>query len=122
MESLDHGCITKVNTPAHANPMDDESMDSTDPLPRHVSLVVVGHLNSGKSTLCGRLLLEMGSVSDRELEKLTHYHRYVNWNFTTDSSHYTIFDAPGHRYDDTLSLCFQPFNASLFGTANITKT
>ena len=129
--------------------MNDELMDGADPLPRHVGLVVMGHLDSGKSTLCGRLLLEFGRISDRELgilkresvalgkesflyafcmDRMRHERQRglsMDWrarDFCTDSYHYTIFDAPGHRYDGTLSFCFQPFNASLFGTANITKT
>lgn len=35
-----------------------------------VSLLVAGHVDCGKSTVSGRLMFELGRISERELEKL----------------------------------------------------
>lgn len=37
---------------------------------QHLSLVICGHVDSGKSTTTGRLLFELGGIPERELEKL----------------------------------------------------
>jgi elongation factor 1-alpha len=90
----------------------------------HVSLVVVGTVDSGKSTTTGRLLFDLGGISQREIDKLqaeadavgkgsfvfafyTDNNKEerergitINCNtkeFFTPSKHYTIIDAPGHR-------------------------
>ena len=90
----------------------------------HVSVVICGHVDSGKSTTTGRLLFEMGGIPERELEKLKaeadrlgkssfafafymdrqkeERERGVTIScttkeFFTDKWHYTIIDAPGHR-------------------------
>jgi len=90
----------------------------------HISLVVVGTVDSGKSTSSARLLFELGGISDRELDKLKAEAKAlgkdsfafafymdnnkeerergitINCNtkeFFTDSKHYTIIDAPGHK-------------------------
>ena len=36
----------------------------------HINIVVIGHVDSGKSTTTGRLLFELGGIPERELEKL----------------------------------------------------
>jgi elongation factor 1-alpha len=36
----------------------------------HVSIVICGHVDSGKSTTTGRLIYELGGIDERELEKL----------------------------------------------------
>eukprot|EP00277_Geminigera_cryophila_P027925 CAMPEP_0179485712 /NCGR_PEP_ID=MMETSP0799-20121207/62234_1 /TAXON_ID=46947 /ORGANISM="Geminigera cryophila, Strain CCMP2564" /LENGTH=370 /DNA_ID=CAMNT_0021300181 /DNA_START=258 /DNA_END=1366 /DNA_ORIENTATION=- len=36
----------------------------------HLSVVICGHVDSGKSTTTGRLLFELGGIPERELEKL----------------------------------------------------
>merc|ERR1711896_122288 len=36
----------------------------------HLSLVVCGHVDAGKSTTTGHLLFELGGISEREMEKL----------------------------------------------------
>ena len=36
----------------------------------HMGVVIVGHVDSGKSTSTGHLLFELGGLSKRELEKL----------------------------------------------------
>ncbi|MHA1929068.1 MAG: GTP-binding protein, partial [Candidatus Thorarchaeota archaeon] len=90
----------------------------------HLNLVVIGHVDSGKSTMTGRLLYETGAVDERtfqahkeEAEKLGR----PSWawafaldrlkeerergltidiaffKFLTDKYYYTIIDAPGHK-------------------------
>lgn len=90
----------------------------------HISLVVCGHVDAGKSTTTGHLIFKLGGISEREMAKLqaeadqqgkssfafAYYmdkdkaerERGVTINcttkeFYTDSYHYTIVDAPGHR-------------------------
>eukprot|EP00197_Chlamydomonas_leiostraca_P002754 CAMPEP_0202856942 /NCGR_PEP_ID=MMETSP1391-20130828/48_1 /ASSEMBLY_ACC=CAM_ASM_000867 /TAXON_ID=1034604 /ORGANISM="Chlamydomonas leiostraca, Strain SAG 11-49" /LENGTH=415 /DNA_ID=CAMNT_0049535665 /DNA_START=79 /DNA_END=1323 /DNA_ORIENTATION=- len=90
----------------------------------HLSLVICGHVDSGKSTTTGRLLFELGGIPERELEKLKEeagrlgkssfaFAFYMDTQkeerargvtiacttkeFYTDRYHYTIIDAPGHR-------------------------
>merc|ERR1712224_783285 len=36
----------------------------------HLSIVICGHVDSGKSTTTGRLIFELGGIPERELEKL----------------------------------------------------
>jgi elongation factor 1-alpha len=90
----------------------------------HLSIVICGHVDSGKSTTTGRLLFELGGIPERELEKLKQeaerlgkasfaFAFYMDRQkeerergvtiscttkeFFTDKWHYTIIDAPGHR-------------------------
>ena len=90
----------------------------------HISLVVCGHVDSGKSTSTGHLIFKLGGISNREMEKLQSeadaqgkssfaFAYYMDKGkqerergvtiecttkeFFTDSYHYTIVDAPGHR-------------------------
>jgi len=37
---------------------------------KHLSVVIVGHIDSGKSTTTGRLLFELGGIPEREMVKL----------------------------------------------------
>ena len=91
---------------------------------QHISLVVCGHVDAGKSTTTGHLIFKLGGISEREMQKLqaeadqlgkssfafAYYmdkdkaerERGVTINcttkeFFTDTYHYTIVDAPGHR-------------------------
>ena len=91
----------------------------------HLGLVIVGHVDAGKSTTTGRLLFELGGMSDRDLAKLKkeaqelgkesflfafsmnrgidERTRGMSINisyreFATDSYHFTMIDAPGYRY------------------------
>ena len=95
----------------------------------HLGLVIVGHVDAGKSTTTGRLLFELGGMSDRDLAKLKKEAAELGKEsflfaffmdkgkderargvtiqcctreFFTESYHYTIIDAPGHRYVDRL--------------------
>jgi hypothetical protein len=36
----------------------------------HVSIVICGHVDAGKSTTTGRLIYELGGIPEREMEKL----------------------------------------------------
>ena len=90
----------------------------------HISLVVCGHVDAGKSTSTGHLIFKLGGISQREMEKLQAeadaqgkssfaFAYYMDKGkqerergvtiecttkeFFTDTYHYTIVDAPGHR-------------------------
>lgn len=91
---------------------------------QHVSVVIAGHVDSGKSTTTGHLIYELGGLTKREMDKLTEeakllkdesfkYAYYTDTTkqerergitiqcttkqFFTDNYWYTIIDAPGHR-------------------------
>lgn len=90
----------------------------------HVNLVVIGHVDAGKSTTTGHLLYKCGGVDKRTLEKLekeadqlgkgsfkfafimdklkSERERGITidislWKFETPKYDFTIIDAPGHR-------------------------
>jgi len=90
----------------------------------HLSLVVCGHVDAGKSTTCGHLIFKMGGIPEREMTKLQAmaeekgkssfgFAYYLDTckeerergvtiqcntkEFFTDKYHYTIVDAPGHK-------------------------
>ena len=89
-----------------------------------MSIVICGHVDSGKSTTTGRLLFELGGIPEREMEKLRQeaerlgkqsfaFAFYMDRQkeerergvtiacttkeFFTEQWHYTVIDAPGHR-------------------------
>lgn len=90
----------------------------------HLSLVVCGHVDAGKSTTCGHLIFKQGGIPEREMAKLQSlaeekgkssfgFAYYLDTckeerergvtiqcntkEFFTDKYHYTIVDAPGHK-------------------------
>jgi elongation factor 1-alpha len=90
----------------------------------HLGIVIVGHVDAGKSTTTGRLLFELGGLNERDLDKLRKEAQELGKEsfmfaffmdqskderargvtiacttkeFFTESYHYTIIDAPGHR-------------------------
>ncbi len=90
----------------------------------HMNIITAGHVDHGKSTLMGRLLVETGAVREEELKKLKEVAREYKkegWEFaylmdkekeermrglTIDVMHrpfetkkyfFTIIDCPGHR-------------------------
>ena len=103
------------------NPDDLVEVDSTR---QPVSMVFIGHVDAGKSTICGNLMYMMGVVDARTIEKYkaeakekgrdSWWLAYVmdvsddekskgktvevgRAQFDTKSKKYTIFDAPGHK-------------------------
>ncbi|KAH8612999.1 Elongation factor Tu GTP binding domain [Trypanosoma vivax] len=94
-----------------------------DPRP-HFNIVFCGHVDAGKSTISGHLLLEKGLVDQREMEKLrreAEVHHREGWEFAyvmdvsedertkgitretgaayveTEKRRITVLDAPGHK-------------------------
>lgn len=91
---------------------------------QHVSIVVCGHVDAGKSTTTGRLIFDLGGIPEREMTKLREeadrlgkgsfaFAFYMDRQkeerergvtiacttkeFFTPTKHYTVIDAPGHR-------------------------
>jgi len=90
----------------------------------HVNLVVVGHVDAGKSTTTGHLIYKCGGIDKRTIEKFekeaaemgkssfkyawvldklkAERERGITidialWKFETSKYYFTIIDAPGHR-------------------------
>jgi len=90
----------------------------------HVNLVVIGHVDSGKSTTTGHLIFKLGGIDQRTIEKFEKESAEMGkgsfkyawvldklkaerergitidialWQFETTKLHYTVIDAPGHR-------------------------
>jgi len=90
----------------------------------HISLVVIGHVDSGKSTSTGHLIYKCGGIDKRTIEKFekeaaemgkgsfkyawvldklkAERERGITidialWKFETPKYQYTVIDAPGHR-------------------------
>merc|ERR1712033_145033 len=90
----------------------------------HISIVVVGHVDSGKSTTTGHLIYKCGGIDKRTIEKFEKESAEMGkgsfkyawvldklkaerergitidialWKFCTDKYFVTIIDAPGHR-------------------------
>jgi elongation factor 1-alpha len=90
----------------------------------HINLVVIGHVDSGKSTATGHMIYKCGGIDKRTLEK---YEREATqmgkssfkyawvldnlkaerergitidialWKFQSEHNDFTIIDAPGHK-------------------------
>lgn len=90
----------------------------------HINLVVIGHVDSGKSTTAGHLIYKCGGVDKRTIDRLekeaaesgrgSFKYAWVMdqlkaerdrgitidislWQFESGKYHFTIIDAPGHR-------------------------
>lgn len=88
------------------------------------SLVFIGHVDAGKSTICGSIMFNMGVVDKRTIEKFQQEAKETGRDswwlayvmddskeekakgktvevgralFNTNTKRYTIFDAPGHK-------------------------
>jgi len=91
---------------------------------QHVNLVVIGHVDSGKSTTTGHLIYKCGGIDNRVIEKFEKEAQEMGkgsfkyawvmdklkaekergitidislWKFSTSKYDFTIIDAPGHR-------------------------
>jgi elongation factor 1-alpha len=90
----------------------------------HVNLVVIGHVDSGKSTSTGHLIYKCGGIDERTIEKFEKEAAQIGkssfkyawvldklkaerergitidialWKFESQKYNFTIIDAPGHR-------------------------
>jgi elongation factor 1-alpha len=90
----------------------------------HINLVVIGHVDSGKSTTTGHLIYKCGGIDKRTIEKFEQEATAMGkgsfkyawvldklkaerergitidialWKFETKKYYFTIIDAPGHR-------------------------
>jgi elongation factor 1-alpha len=90
----------------------------------HVNLVVIGHVDAGKSTTTGHLIYKLGGIDKRTIEKFekeaaelgkgsfkyawvldnlkAERERGITidialWKFETPKFYFTVIDAPGHR-------------------------
>merc|ERR1712021_185110 len=90
----------------------------------HVSIVVIGHVDSGKSTTTGHLIYKCGGIDKRTIEKFEKEAQEMGkesfkyawvlgklkaerergitidialWKFESEKGVFTIIDAPGHR-------------------------
>merc|ERR1712130_134893 len=61
---------------------------------QHVSIAICGHVDSGKSTTTGRLIFDLGGVSEREMQKL----REEADRLGKSSFAFAFYmDTPGHK-------------------------
>ncbi len=101
-----------------------EEIVDVDETRQPASLVFIGHVDAGKSTICGNLMYLLGVVDKRQIEKYKQeakdkgrdswwlaYVMDINEdekakgktvevgraNFDLESKRYTVFDAPGHK-------------------------
>jgi elongation factor 1-alpha len=90
----------------------------------HINLVVIGHVDAGKSTTTGHLIYKCGGIDKRTIEKFEKEAQQMGkgsfkyawvldklkaerergitidialWKFETQKYYFTIIDAPGHR-------------------------
>ena len=104
--------------------MNPDNLVEVDPTREPASMVFIGHVDAGKSTICGNLMFLTGMVDERIIEKYKQEAKdkgrdswwlaYVmdsndeekakgktvevgRAQFDTSTKKYTIFDAPGHK-------------------------
>ena len=90
----------------------------------HINLIVIGHVDSGKSTSTGHLIFKCGGIDERTIEKFEKEAKLLGkesfkyawvldklkaerergitidialWKFESKKYYFTIIDAPGHR-------------------------
>lgn len=80
----------------------------------HINLAFIGHVDHGKSTLVGHLLLKAGAIAEQQLDDGENKFRFVmdklgeerergvtidlaHQKFSTNKYDYTVVDCPGHR-------------------------
>jgi elongation factor 1-alpha len=118
MEDRPVGLAAKKGSETNKNNKQDMSENKD-----HLSLVICGHVDAGKSTLTGRLQLELGNISERQMDALRKEAEHAGKasfalafssdtlpeerargvsiraktsEFFTESKHFTSIDAPGH--------------------------
>ncbi|MDO5851400.1 MAG: translation elongation factor EF-1 subunit alpha [Methanobacteriaceae archaeon] len=81
---------------------------------QHMNLAFIGHVDHGKSTLVGHLLLQAGAIAEQQLDEGENKFRFVmdklgeerergvtidlaHAKFETQKYEFTIVDCPGHR-------------------------
>ena len=91
---------------------------------QHINIVVIGHVDSGKSTTTGHLIYKCGGIDKRTIEKFEKEAQEMGkgsfkyawvldklkaerergitidialWKFETPKYYVTVIDAPGHR-------------------------
>lgn len=80
----------------------------------HINLAFIGHVDHGKSTLVGHLLLKSGAIAEQQLDSGENKFRFImdklgeerergvtidlaHQKFSTKKYDYTVVDCPGHR-------------------------
>ena len=80
----------------------------------HINLAFIGHVDHGKSTLVGHLLVKAGAIAEQQLDDGENKFRFVmdklgeerergvtidlaHQKFSTNKYDYTVVDCPGHR-------------------------
>merc|ERR1712066_958067 len=114
------GLISRVSSRTYRE--SHETMGKSELL--HINIVVIGHVDAGKSTSTGHLIYKCGGIDKRTIEKFekesaesgkssfkyawvldklkAERERGITiditlWKFETEKFHFTIIDAPGHR-------------------------
>eukprot|EP00020_Sapocribrum_chincoteaguense_P002640 CAMPEP_0170745570 /NCGR_PEP_ID=MMETSP0437-20130122/8361_1 /TAXON_ID=0 /ORGANISM="Sexangularia sp." /LENGTH=529 /DNA_ID=CAMNT_0011084293 /DNA_START=113 /DNA_END=1698 /DNA_ORIENTATION=- len=105
---------------AHEAELDEADIDERE----HLNVVFIGHVDAGKSTISGQVLLSTGQVDDRTVEKYqreAEEKKHASWflayimdtneeerakgktvevgraTFETENKRFTVLDAPGHK-------------------------
>ena len=80
----------------------------------HINLAFIGHVDHGKSTLVGHMLLQAGAIAEQQLDDGENKFRFVmdklgeerergvtidlaHQKFSTNKYDFTVVDCPGHR-------------------------
>ncbi|KAH8045375.1 hypothetical protein JL722_14270 [Aureococcus anophagefferens] len=66
----------------------------------HINLVVIGHVDAGKSTTTGHLIYKCGGIDKRTIEAERERGITIDialWKFESPKFYFTVIDAPGHR-------------------------
>ncbi|KAF8670424.1 hypothetical protein HU200_050725 [Digitaria exilis] len=67
----------------------------------HINIVVIGHVDSGKSTTTGHLIYKLGGIDKRVIERFEKEAAEMNkrsFKYAWTNKYYcTVIDAPGHR-------------------------
>ncbi|KAL5017821.1 hypothetical protein ScPMuIL_003543 [Solemya velum] len=122
-EAMDTECI-EDDPEDDEPPIRHKHVSESDKTQEHINVVFIGHVDAGKSTIGGHIMYLTGMVDKRTLEKYEREAKeknretwYLSWAldtnleerekgktvevgrayFETESKHFTILDAPGHK-------------------------